>query len=992
MHLEICAKHAAPSFRWTGIALLLTTASLSAMTAAQAQTAPVEQQAQRPASPGTPQQQAPSIADPAQAPVDAEASAQTKNADTADGKDIIVTGVTVGTEARKANVAYSVITEDDISKFTPISADDMLRDMPGVVVESNDGVARNEVFTRGMTIGTGSNTSGYFWTTILEDGLPTVPFKFGGFQDGYFYRADIGTSRVESVRGGSSATAVTTSIGATFNYITGKVKPGGSIQTRIGFEGEDLHLSWKQIDGAYGWVNKDADFGVGVSGFYRRSNGQVNPGYDLNHGGQFKINAYKDYRTSSGSGSLNIAYKHLDDTNAELTTFQQPTYGYQNADEIPGFGRDVNLFMNGGVQTVPNSYRPGTHTLDPGMGYRYQQDATWLSWNHDLDSGWHFTGALRFQKTQARGESYKPQGLASLASAAATRERFGLNINNLDRTPGFYEFTNSAGVLVGRIANNVAGSQLGTNYRTGVACPQVIATTFQANSLCLVGNSLPNRDIDVRGGLVTATIPSANGSFNSGVVPVASGSQDLVLLTRAEDSDRASRDIMANLTAAYQEERFGFSGGIYVSHANQKNDTWANGLGVSAWADDQVQNLNVRYVTASGAAYQLTDAGGWGSYGTGAFATVTQRARITEISPYGGVNWTPWQFLDLNASFKYQRFSAKTSSLTYDTRNPGAASLANGGLDGNPLTVYDNVYNVLNTTKNIQADRSVGVFNYSAAIGLNFNPHQKVYFRYTDGKQPSAGIVQRYSTQATLVRPLGPTAYVKGYEIAYTFSQPRINGAITYFRQSFAVNDYPTAIDTDNVSTYLLPENFNRYYTKGVEAWAKLRITRAFEYFPSFTYLAGRTTAAYNWLNTGANGLGPADDVLRIDSGILARSPKWTLSHTASYSIGDFRFNARYRWMSERKLNANALDTRYLPKQDNLDLSVQFNGFKDTRITFDVRNVMDTQYVSAYDPVISTNLPANVQVYDVVAQLPDSAFLLKRNAPRSMWLTVRHDF
>jgi iron complex outermembrane receptor protein len=118
-------------------------------------------------------------------------------------------------------VSFSVLNEDDMSKFTPISADDMLRDMPGVVVESNDGVARNEVFTRGMTIGTGANTSGYFWTTILEDGLPVVPFKFSGFQDGYFYRADISTSRVESVRGGSSATGVTTSVGSTFNYITG---------------------------------------------------------------------------------------------------------------------------------------------------------------------------------------------------------------------------------------------------------------------------------------------------------------------------------------------------------------------------------------------------------------------------------------------------------------------------------------------------------------------------------------------------------------------------------------------------------------------------------------------------------------------------------------------------------------------------------------------------------------------------------------------------
>lgn len=929
-------------------------------------------------------QSAPAAAQAAQTPKPSETDVNAVDT-------IIVTGVMAGTQAKKANVSFSILSEDDMSKFTPISADDMLRDMPGVVVESNDGVARNEVFTRGMTIGTGANTSGYFWTTILEDGLPVVPFKFSGFQDGYFYRADISTSRVESVRGGSSATGVTTSVGATFNYITGAVKPGGVIQARVGFEGEDLHLSWKQVDGSYGWVNKAGDAGIGISGFYRRSNGQVNPGYDLNHGGQFKVNLYKEYQGGGGSGSFNVILKHLDDTNAELTTFQQPAYGYQDPEEIPGFGRDVNLFMKGGQQTVPNYFKSGSHRLDPSDGYRYQQDAISLNWRHDTDGPWGFTGAVRVQKSDYRGQSYKPQGLASLASAAASRERYGLNINNLDRTPGYYEFTNAAGQIVARVANNVAGSQLGTNYRTGAACPRVTATTFQANSLCIVANSLPNRDIDMRGGLVTATIPNANGSFNSGVVPVASGSQDLVLLTRAEDNDRGSKDFMGNFTTTYHGDNYSLNLGLYVSRSEQANDNWANGLGISAWADGQVQNLNARYVTNTGTTYQLTDAGGWGSYGSGLFTTVSQRAKILEVSPYAGFSWSPGKF-DFNGSIKYQHFDAKTYSETWDTRNAGAASLASGGLDGDPLTVYDNVYMAQTAAKIIRADKDLGLVDYSVAIGYNFNDKHKIYYRWTDAKQPSSGVVNRYSTAATLVRPLGPTAFIKGHEVAYTFGDRKFNGQITYFYQNFAVNDYPTAVDKDNVSTYLLPENFNKYFTRGVEGWAKWRITRSLEWSPSVTYLNGKTTEAYNWLNTGANGQGADDDVLRVDSGLLARSPKWTVSNTLSYTYKDFRFNVRHRWMDVRKLNTNSLDHRFLPKQDNVDVSVQYEGLAKTKMTLDVRNVFDTQYISAYDPMISSNLPANVQVYDVVDQLPESGYLLKRNAPRSVWLTVRREF
>ncbi len=944
---------------------LLLGVSFGAMGAAQAQTSAPVQPAQ-PAKPAEPEAE------------------QSKT------EEVIVTGVLDGTVARKANVSFATLTEDEMSKFTPISADDMLRDLPGVVVESNDGVARNEVFTRGMTIGTGANTSGYFWTTILEDGLPVVPFKFSGFQDGYFYRADIATSRVESVRGGSSVTGVTTSAGATFNYITGDVKPGASLQARIGFEGEDLHLSWKQVDGRIGFVNKDGTAGIGISGFYRTSNGQVDPGRDLNHGGQFKISGFHDYSSSSGNGTISIAYKHLDDTNAELIAFDQPTYGYQNPQDIPGFGRDVNLWMNGGVQTVPNYFKPGTHTLDPSAGFRYKQDAGWVRWTHDFDSGLNLAGTMRVQRSTYRGQSYRFQGVQSLSSAAATRDRFGLNINNLDRTPGYYEFVDDSGAVLARVANNVAGSQLGVDYRTGLACPRVTSTTTAGR--CIVSNLLPNRDIDMQGGTVTATLPNADGTFTSATLPASSATRDLVMQTRAEDNYRESTDFIMNFTAGYRSQKFSINGGIYFAHSNQINQNWANGLGISAWADGQVRNLNVRYVTNSGTTYQLTDAGGWGSYGSGLFTMVNQSARISEFSPYGGFRWSPNRHWDVDASFKYQHYSASTRSDTWDTRNPAAASLSNGGLDGNPLTVYDNVYMVSTPAKLIEAQRSVGWWNWTAALGYNLNENHKVYFRYADAKNPAMSVISRYSTQATLVRPLGPTAYIKGWEAAYIFRVGKMSGQLTYFNQDFAVNDFPTAIDKDNVSTYLLPENFNRYVSRGVEFWAKWKVTRRLEWNPSVTYLTGRNIASYTWLNTGANGQGPDDDILRVDAGILARTPKWTLSNTVSYRLGDFRFNLRHRWMDVRKVAANELDTRYLPEQDNLDLSVQFSGIKATRITFDIRNVLDTSYVSSYSPMISANLPANIQVYDVVAQLPESGYFIRRNAPRSLWLTVRTDF
>ncbi|WP_126420481.1 TonB-dependent receptor [Asticcacaulis excentricus] len=203
---------------------------------------------------------------------------------------------------------------------------------------------------------------------------------------------------------------------------------------------------------------------------------------------------------------------------------------------------------------------------------------------------------------------------------------------------------------------------------------------------------------------------------------------------------------------------------------------------------------------------------------------------------------------------------------------------------------------------------------------------------------------------------------------------------------------YPTATDTDNVSAYLLPIHDQLYFTRGVEAWAKWNLNRNFDWMSSVTFANGKVIEEIQWRNIGANGQGAADDEFSLISGPIARSPRWVLSNTFNYRYKDFSFSARHRWMDERKVASNPLDTRYLPAQDNLDLAIQYTGIKDTRIALDIRNALDTTYVSRVDTMIGGTWPTNVVAYDIYNQLPDSATLVRRNAPRSFWLTIKHDF
>jgi hypothetical protein len=328
--------------------------------------------------------------------------AKDSQADPNAAQTVIVTGTVGATDAKRANVSYTVLDAKDLGKFTPMSADDWLRDMPGVVVESNEGVARNESFTRGMSVGTGSPTTGNFWTSILEDGLPVVAVKYNNFQDSNFYRADIGTARVESVRGGSTGTSVSSSAGGVFNFLAGAIQPGASVQTRFGFEGQNPHLSWNQVDGYYGWKNAAGDLRASVTGFVRTSTSTVDPGHPLNDGGQVKLRVQKTYETADGGGgSVAVTVKHLNDMNNWLGQFTIPVHGYLNPVAAPGFGEYPSMYFQGGQHTVRTDVVDGpgsTRYQDPQKGANYKQDAIWLKWDHETGGRWTLSAVLKLQR------------------------------------------------------------------------------------------------------------------------------------------------------------------------------------------------------------------------------------------------------------------------------------------------------------------------------------------------------------------------------------------------------------------------------------------------------------------------------------------------------------------------------------------------------------------------------------------------------------------
>jgi outer membrane receptor protein involved in Fe transport len=67
-----------------------------------------------------------------------------------------------------------------------------------------------------------------------------------------------------------------------------------------------------------------------------------------------------------------------------------------------------------------------------------------------------------------------------------------------------------------------------------------------------------------------------------------------------------------------------------------------------------------------------------------------------------------------------------------------------------------------------------------------------------------------------------------------------------------------------------------------------------------------------------------------------------------------------------------------------------YAGFKNLRISLDVRNALNNKYISGFDTMLPT--VTGVTKNDIYQQLPNAGGWVSLNSPRSYWLTARYDF
>ena len=324
-------------------------------------------------------------------PADASAPSEAVKLD-----DFVVTGVFNATEARKTTTAISTIDANLIAEQVPLSADDLLLNVAGVFVNSSLGEIRGMVYSRGISADSSDGSTGQYYVSMQEDGLPITNIAFGNYNASYFNRPDATLQRVEAVRGGSASITSSNSPGGAFNYISrlGPARFGGELRERVGIEGRwsPTHRTDAVLGGPLlhtGWI-------YSVGGFYRYAEGhRPADGYPMNDGFVLRGNLFKDY----GHGSVKLYGKYMDDRNHwyEYLLARDP----QDPKQFPGLSRySTNLFPKSSHQ-YPRASDTTFATFDTTDAVRSRQRYAGIEWKHDFGDGWSLNHNVKFSRNWA---------------------------------------------------------------------------------------------------------------------------------------------------------------------------------------------------------------------------------------------------------------------------------------------------------------------------------------------------------------------------------------------------------------------------------------------------------------------------------------------------------------------------------------------------------------------------------------------------------------
>ncbi|MBP6827028.1 MAG: TonB-dependent receptor [Saprospiraceae bacterium] len=843
--------------------------------------------------------------------------------------EVIVTGVFDPRTRLEASVAISTLNARQIERLSATSSADLLKNIPGVYVNQARGEVSNTVYSRGISAGSIDNINGYYYVSMQEDGLPVTNINLS--VDGYL-RADATTNRVEAVRGGSACILGANAPGGIFNYAskTGGKTFAGEVRARFGLEGDGKNPYYRADVNFGGPLNKAKDLTYNIGGFYRQSDGARYPGYPMNNGGQVKANVLKTYQT----GSLKLYAKILNDKNAAAEFI--PTQGWTDPKIPSGFSAtdsyylpDVSLDLPVNADgTLPFKSKDKSHFSDNAFG---------LSWTQQLGNGFTFKNDGRYSSKNSTSN------IPAVVTPFATDGFLFYAIPGLLGRFGTYTFT-----------DKVTGQVLGTVTQA----PRIINGQFAGFEIT----------------------PGDNNNF-----PGENVQKNSLFFLPLFYSKNEINEVMDQFSVSKKISNMNFVLGGFYGHSKATivgtSQDWGIGVGT---LQHQPHLTDITLAGFDGQTYQVTDPNGFMDVGRdGAnLSTTTQN----QFALFFGHDWQINSDLNFDWGLRYENTGA-TGTNTRAIPNPRKHDPTYGGLDGNPLTLYDNGGGTEGTP--LAYDHTISTLSFSGGLNYKLSNTQAIYLRYSNGnKAPDVnfylGLTSPFAIETTPVS----AQKVQQIEAGYKVSSERVKLFVTPFYSLLSnVPNIQTFTDTNGLN-YSPTYQFAKYTTVGVEVEATYAFTAHFSVRAGATVQNSKATEFKTWL---ANDNGRADDVLIDYSGNETdNNAKVIFNINPTYSTEKFYSSLNFSYMGARQ--ANVPNAFRMPGFGILDLALGYDLTKNFSLQLNVNNLLNTYGVLGWSGPGGFPAALDRQGFSkaFVDANPNAIYSTQAAMPRAYFLTAAY--
>ena len=855
--------------------------------------------------------------------------------DAASLDEIVVTGVFDKRSRMESSVAISVLNAKQLAVQAPLSAADLLKNIPGVFVNSSLGEIRNTVYSRGVSVGSNDGASGYYYVSMQEDGLPVTNATFGNYGPDYYLRPDATLGRLEAVRGGTASILGNNAPGGIFNYVskTGGQVFGGEGRVKYGLEGNGKNPYYRMDLNFGGPLNKDKTITYNVGGFWRQSDGARYPGYPMNNGGQLKANIVKTMK----NGSIKLYAKYLNDKNAwfeflPTINFDNPTLpaGVEQTHSvlIPPVTADV--LINQTNEKIHYDSRDKIHSKDLSIG---------LNFDHNFGNGLTIDNKIRYS---AKNSTWNTTAVA-----------YPFAVDNIV----WYALTNT----IARFGNySIKDLASGTELSNVTQAPNIINGQFAG----------------------------FNFIVNKGNLPGASIQKNSVLFNPLFYNDNGMNELIEQFTITKRLEKMSFTAGLFYANSSLDRKT-SQGMGemyTQLTAPRPTPTL-LSVTGFDGKTYQISNADGVVG-GSGKSAAVNLiNASQSDLALFFGHNWAINEKLNFDWGIRYENVGVKG---TNQIASAGPSSKV-GGTDGNELTLYDNTEAKITATYDYK--KTVPTFSFSGGLNYKFTDNTAVYGRFSQGrKAPDMDVYVGINTAAGL-KFLNPIAQnTQQVEVGFKAKTGNLNLFVTPF-YSILSNVATSALGQETAdlsTTYTTPVLYNKFETKGIEIEGVYNVSKNFNIRAVATF-QNSTAVDYRIYDVGQNGA--ADDKIVSYSGNETDNNARTMIRvTPTYTSNKLFVSADWTYMGKRA--ANVPNAFYLPSFSQTNLNLGYNINSRLQVQANINNVFNQNGVMSWSAPGGFPAALNRQGFTkaTLEANKNAVYSTVSIPPRAYFLTVSYKF